>query len=144
MTNSSELPVRFGAVAIIPRDDGKMLVIRRSQHVLAPHKYCFPGGGIEEGETEEEAVMRELREELGVHIQPVRRLWECVTAWRVHLAWWLATMDHNAELRPDEREVESIHWLTPDEMAARGDLLDSNLEFLELIAKGEISLSIGH
>ncbi len=31
--------------------------------------YVFPGGGIEEGETPEEATKREIYEELGVHIE---------------------------------------------------------------------------
>jgi hypothetical protein len=37
-------------------------------------------------------------------------------------------------------EVESIHWMTPQEMAALPDLLDSNREFLRLIERNEIAL----
>ena len=139
MENLPETPCRRGAVAIIVRD-GRMLVIRRSRHVIAPLVYCFPGGGIENGETEEAAVIREVREEVGVAIEPRRRLWECVTAWKVHLAWWLADMDPAAVPQPDPREVESVHWFTLDEMAAQSELLDSNREFLDLIASGEIRL----
>src|SRR5579871_4171985 len=109
MEKIPETPGRRGAVAIIVRD-GRMLVIRRSRHVIAPLVYCFPGGGIEDGETEEVAVAREVLEEVGVTIEPLRRLWECTTAWKVHLAWWLADMDQNAVLNPDPREVESVHW----------------------------------
>ena len=36
------------------------------------------------------------------------------------------------------REVESIHWLTPAELAATPDLLVTNREFLEMVARGEI------
>jgi len=118
-----------------------MLVIRRSMHVIAPLCYCFPGGGIEEGETEVTAVVREIREEIGIQICPTRRLWECVTAWKVHLAWWLAEMDPAAVPVPNPREVESIHWLTPREMAGLSELLDSNRELLELIEKGKIFLT---
>ena len=103
--------------------------------------YCFPGGGIEDGETEEAAVVREVYEEIGVQIRPSRRLWECVTAWKVHLAWWLADMDRTAVAVPNPREVESIHWFTLREMASLSELLDSNREFLELIEKGEIRLT---
>lgn len=139
MENLPETPGRRGAVAIIVRD-GRLLVIRRSRHVIAPLVYCFPGGGIENGETEEAAVIREVREEVGVAIVPRRRLWECVTSWKVHLAWWLADMDPAAVPQPDPREVESVHWFTLEEMAAQSELLDSNREFLDLIASGKIRL----
>ena len=62
---------RQGAVAVVVRDD-RFLVIRRSANVVAPGAFCFPGGGIEAGETEERALVREFREELGATIVPVR------------------------------------------------------------------------
>jgi 8-oxo-dGTP pyrophosphatase MutT (NUDIX family) len=140
MEKIPDTPGRRGAVAIVVQD-GRLLVIRRSRHVIAPLTYCFPGGGIEAGETEETAVVREVREEIGLPIRPVRRLWECVTAWKVHLAWWLADMDPGVVAVPNPREVESIHWFTPREMASLPELLDSNREFLDLIEKGEIRLT---
>jgi predicted acetyltransferase/ADP-ribose pyrophosphatase YjhB (NUDIX family) len=48
------------AVAVVERD-GKVLVIRR--HLDGRDYAVLPGGGIEDGETAEEAVVRELREE---------------------------------------------------------------------------------
>jgi 8-oxo-dGTP diphosphatase len=132
-------PGRRGAVAIIPRD-GQVLVIRRSRTVVAPLTYCFPGGGIEDGESEEAALVREVREEIGIVVRPVRRLWQCVTAWKVELAWWLADMDPLALPVANPTEVESIHWLTPQEMAEMPGLLESNREFLALIGRGEIRL----
>jgi 8-oxo-dGTP diphosphatase len=139
MESIPETPGRRGAVAVVVRE-GRMLVIRRSRHVIAPRTYCFPGGGIEDGESEEAAVVREVCEEIGVTIRPVRRLWECVTAWKVHLAWWLADLDPAATPVPEPREVESIHWFTPQEMAAQAELLASNREFLDLIERGEIQV----
>jgi len=132
-------PGQRGAVAICLRD-GKMLVIRRSRTVRAPLTYCFPGGAIEAGETEEQALVRELREEVAVRVDPLRRLWRCTTPWNVELAWWLAELDADAAPVANPAEVESIHWLTPDEMARLPDVLQSNREFLRLIAAGEISL----
>jgi hypothetical protein len=41
---------------------------------------------------------------------------------------------------PNPREVESIHWFTPREMANLPELLDSNREFLDLIERGNIRL----
>ena len=131
-------PGRRGVVGVVVRG-GRMLVIRRSRWVVAPLVYCFPGGGIEAGEAEEEALVREFREEIGVAIRPVRRLWQCVTAWKVDLAWWLAEMPPDATPVPNPDEVASIHWYTPEEMARLPDLLDSNREFLKLLARREIN-----
>jgi 8-oxo-dGTP diphosphatase len=132
-------PGRRGAVAVVLRG-GRMLVIRRARSVVAPLVYCFPGGGIEDGESEEQALVREFREEVGVVIRPVRRLWRCVTSWKVELAWWLGELDPDAVPAANPREVESVHWFTPEEMAALPELLESNREFLELLARGEIRL----
>jgi len=134
-------PGRRGAVGIVVRD-GRMLVIRRARTVVAPLVYCFPGGGIEGNETEEEALVREFREEVGVVIQPVRRLWRCITSWKVELAWWLGTMESNALPVANPREVDSIHWFTPDAMARLPDLLESNRQFLQLVERGEIQLDL--
>ena len=132
-------PGRRGAVAIVMRQ-GRMLVIRRARTVVAPLVYCFPGGGIEGDESEQQALVREFREEVGITLRPVRRLWECVTAWKVHLAWWLGEVEPGAVPAANPREVDSIHWLTPEEMAQLPDLLESNRHFLDLLARGEITL----
>jgi 8-oxo-dGTP pyrophosphatase MutT (NUDIX family) len=132
-------PGRRGAVAVVVRD-GRMLVIRRSRSVVAPLTYCFPGGGIEPGESEEEALIREFREEIGVKVWPVKRLWQCVTAWKVRLAWWLAELEPGEVPVANPAEVESIRWVTPTEMLRLPRLLPSNREFLELVQRGEIQL----
>ncbi len=55
------------ACAIIEQD-GTVLTAQRSATMSLPLKWEFPGGKIEAGETAEECLIRELREELGVSI----------------------------------------------------------------------------
>jgi ADP-ribose pyrophosphatase YjhB (NUDIX family) len=50
--------------------DGKVLVVRRARKP-ALNLYTLPGGGVEIGETLSEAVMREVREETGLDVEPV-------------------------------------------------------------------------
>ena len=130
-----------GSVAVIVRG-GRLLVIRRSRWVVAPGAFCFPGGGIQPGESDEEALVRELREELGIAVQPQRRLWKSVSPRRVELAWWLARLDPDAEPVPNPAEVESVHWVTPEELAQLPDLLETNRQFLQALDSGEIELAI--
>ncbi len=98
--------------------------------------YCFPGGAIELGETEERALVRELEEELSVAARPIRRLTESVTPWQVHLAWWLAEIHEAADLTPHPHEVQSFHWLTAAEIRELPNLLPSNVEFLDAWQRG--------
>ncbi|AXY10543.1 NUDIX domain-containing protein [Bacillus anthracis] len=58
--------IRNRGVAIIVQE-GKIALIKRIRE--GETYYVFPGGGIEEGETPEEATKREVYEELGVHIK---------------------------------------------------------------------------
>jgi 8-oxo-dGTP diphosphatase len=130
---------RRGVVAVVSRNN-RLLVIRRSSLVVAPGAVCFPGGGIESGETEAAALIREIDEELGAAVLPVRRLWQSVTGWDVELSWWLADLDKAAVLVPNPAEVESVHWLAPGELLEHPELLSSNREFLQAVLRGEIRL----
>ena len=53
-------------VAGILRREGRILIARRPEGRHMGGKWEFPGGKIEEGETPEEALSRELYEELGI------------------------------------------------------------------------------
>jgi 8-oxo-dGTP pyrophosphatase MutT (NUDIX family) len=141
MSNIVEPREKRGAVAVIVRN-GRLLVIRRSRRVVAPRTFCFPGGAIEADESEVEALVREIREELAVTIAPERRIWRSVTPWGVRLAWWLGRLEPDAPIAPNPAEVESVHWLAPQETAELPDLLESNRHFLAALASGEIELPI--
>jgi 8-oxo-dGTP diphosphatase len=129
--------IRRGAVAIIVREE-RCLIIRRAEGIAAPGAYCFPGGGIEQGETEPQAVRRELREELNVDVEPLRRVWESVTPWGVHLAWWTARMADSAEPIASPAEVAEVLWRDWTEMRSLPGLLASNLAFLDALERGDI------
>ena len=55
-------------VAAIIEKDGKILICRRAENKTRALKWEFPGGKIEPGETPEQAVLRECREELDVDL----------------------------------------------------------------------------
>lgn len=63
-------------VAIIRNENGDILLARRNEPELkyAHDKWEFVGGGIEFGETPEEALIREAKEEAGVEIEVVKLL----------------------------------------------------------------------
>ncbi|MBN1589465.1 MAG: NUDIX domain-containing protein, partial [Pirellulales bacterium] len=91
MLEIAPTPGRRGAIGVVLRDE-RFLLIRRSAHVIAPRRFCFPGGGIHPGESEADALVREFQEELSVRVRPLRRIWRSVTPWQVRLSWWLAEL----------------------------------------------------
>jgi ADP-ribose pyrophosphatase YjhB (NUDIX family) len=64
--------MRSRGTAIVLRH-GKVLLVRDK----GKHRFSLPGGGINENEPAVSAAAREVYEELGLHIQMVRRLHEC-------------------------------------------------------------------
>lgn len=52
-------------------ENGKVLLVRR-RHMPEKGKWAIPGGRIEDNETVEECLKRELREEIGVDVAPIR------------------------------------------------------------------------
>ena len=102
--------------------DGRVLIVRRARPP-AHGIYTLPGGGVELGETLEEAVVREVREETALEVKPV-----ALAGYRQAIARdakgdverhfvilpfaarWLA-----GEVTLNE-ELAEAHWLLPREM----------------------------
>lgn len=64
-----DTPARLLVVAAVIERDGLILCARRGPGRALPGFWEFPGGKVEAGEGEREALARELREELGVIIE---------------------------------------------------------------------------
>lgn len=130
---------RRGVVGVILRDE-RLLIIRRSLTVPAPGLLCLPGGGIEPGETEDVALVREMQEELAIEVAPVRLCWRSVTPWGTHLAWWLASLDPQSEPRANPDEVAEVHWLSRQEIREKEGILPSLPPFVDAWERGEVHL----
>jgi 8-oxo-dGTP diphosphatase len=55
-------------VAAIIQKEGKIFAAMRSEVGFMLNKWVFPGGKLEKGETDEQAIVRELKEELAIDI----------------------------------------------------------------------------
>ena len=57
--------------------EGRVLATQRGKHKNQPQLWEFPGGKIENGESPEECIVRELQEELRIHVKLKNRMQEC-------------------------------------------------------------------
>ena len=55
---------------IVIDNEGKYLLMKRSNHPTFPYDYDLAGGTIDQGEEPIEATVRELEEEIGIKVQP--------------------------------------------------------------------------
>jgi len=122
--NARTYPTRpYLAVSAAIFRDGRVLIVRRARPP-AHGLYTLPGGGVELGETLEQAIIREVREETGLAIIPLALVGfrEAVArdaAGRVErhfvilpfAARWIA-----GEVALSE-ELAEAHWRKPDELA---------------------------
>jgi ADP-ribose pyrophosphatase YjhB (NUDIX family) len=60
---------RVGAYGLYRDDQGRVLLTRNSGASEFPGLWGLPGGGVEQGEHPDDAVVRELREETGLHVR---------------------------------------------------------------------------
>lgn len=56
--------------AIIQNEKNEFLVVQRPEPKVFAYYWEFPGGKLEEGETPEQALAREIYEEINLHINP--------------------------------------------------------------------------
>lgn len=137
--NSSVDPasVRHCVVAVA-RDGARFLVIRRGATVRAPGKICFPGGHVEPGESELDAVVRECREEIALAVEPRECVWRSVSPWGAALAWWTVDIVDASPPVPHPVEVAEILWLSAAEMLGDPALLEGNRTFVEAVVRGRL------
>jgi 8-oxo-dGTP diphosphatase len=100
--------------AIIERD-GRFLIARRSAGRHLAHKWEFPGGKVEAGESEAEALERELLEELGVRVEIFERLTPVDHRYPDRSLRLIAFRCRIVDGVPDAGEHEELRWIEIDE-----------------------------
>lgn len=104
------------AVGILQREDGYCLLTSRPQGKVYQGYWEFPGGKLEAGESVQQALTREMHEELGLQI-------ETIQIWRQSLADYPhALVELNFckvfswQGEPQMREGQDCAWVYPGEV----------------------------
>lgn len=121
------------AIVGLLRRGERFLVIRRGAQARSPGFWSPPSGTIEPGERQEDTVIREMREELGIDVKPTAKIWECCTddgSFLLH--WWSADLPPD-EMSPDPGEVAEIRWVTAEEFLRLGRIFEGDREFVRTV-----------
>jgi 8-oxo-dGTP pyrophosphatase MutT (NUDIX family) len=83
------------------------------------------GGHVEDGETETESLKREINEELGINVEPLRKLSQSPGDIPDQLThWWVCPqLPEKVVLKLDNSEVKRILWLSEEEIIKSPNLL---------------------
>jgi len=95
--------------------NGQVLLALRGPHTRNAGLWELPGGKVEPGETDAEALVRELQEELGVEVRVGERLGACEHAY-AHAA--ILLVGYRCELIggvPIAREHAELRWVRPSD-----------------------------
>jgi 8-oxo-dGTP diphosphatase len=98
--------------AIVMRE-GKVLIGKRKEGLSMAHKWEFPGGKLEPGETPEECLRRELREELEIEVEIGRFYCEGIYNGLTLLAYRASYVSGDFKLH----DHEEIRWVYPGQLS---------------------------
>lgn len=126
------------AAAVIHRD-GQILVGQRRKESRHPYKWEFPGGKVEHGESPQQGLARELREELQIDAKIGAELARYEHDYPggncVHLLFFAV---HEFAGEPAAREFEQICWIQPRALPSL-DFLEGDLDFVKRLARGDFA-----
>jgi 8-oxo-dGTP diphosphatase len=110
------MPHCIRVVAAMLEKDGRYLITQRRPGASLPLLWEFPGGRVEEGETDAEALARELFEEMGIEVSVGER------AIQVHHSYSAYEIDfavYRCRLKSGEVQHARVHdhrWVKPEEL----------------------------
>lgn len=123
------------AAAVIERE-GYLLIARRKRGKKHAGNWEFPGGTVEEGETHEQCLKRELREELAVTAEIGDIV--CTGEDRLGPGWTIRLTAYRATIVSGEvslNDHDEIRWVKPEELQLY-DFLDVARGVIEALSAG--------
>ena len=110
-------------------DAGRVLIAQRPVGKALAGRWEFPGGKVAAGESERNALTRELREELGIEViaaRPFMRLTHAYEERDVELSLWIVERFAG---EPRSLDAQALKWVAPARLAAE-DILEADQPFI--------------
>jgi len=113
-----------------------VLIAERPPGKAMAGRWEFPGGKIDSGESERDALVRELREELGVQVLAAGRVLELRHEYadrHIELCMWRVSEYSGV---PQPHDGQALKWVPPSELRHE-DLLEADWPIVERLERGE-------
>jgi len=117
---------------VLHRDGTRFLAAQRNYPAALNGRWELPGGKSEPGETPQQTLKRELKEELGITVDVVRKLNGSVNVPNSSLKLQVWVVRHTGGTPRLIEGHSQIKWLTKDNLMSV-NWLDSNLSFVRQI-----------
>lgn len=125
-------------VAALIRDQGRVLLTQRKPGRHLGLSWEFPGGKVELGETDDEALRRELREELGVTVVVGSMCFETRHSYGSREMHLLVYRCRLVEGEPRALDVNAVEWVEETRVQER-EFLPADLPLVHGLANGLIA-----
>jgi 8-oxo-dGTP diphosphatase len=123
-------------------DGERVLICQRRADARFGLKWEFPGGKVEEGETPEACLRRELREELAIEAQIGPEVYRTEHQYPDGLAVRLLFFRVSGYVgTPVNRDFERIEWVEPGRLPGF-DFLEADRELVDLMVRGAITVGL--
>lgn len=123
------------AVAIIFDQEQRVLITRRPVHAAHGGMWEFPGGKLEANELPEQALVREIKEEVGIDILDYRFFTEVTHSYDAQVVHLLVFIITCYEGKPRCRESQlALRWVSVDDLD-NYQFPEANIRIIELIKK---------
>jgi 8-oxo-dGTP diphosphatase len=122
-------PLVLVVAAALFDDTGRVLIAQRPTGKPLAGRWEFPGGKVDAGESEHGALLRELREELGIEViaaRPFMRLKHAYAERDVELSLWIVERFGG---EPRSLDAQALKWVAPARLAGE-DILEADQPFI--------------
>ena len=127
--------IHFKVVAALISNNKEVLLSRRLSKKKTELTWEFPGGKVENGESNKQALIRELKEELGVNIEVGACCFETQHRYankKVHLAIYHSNIISNKILN-----IKNVEWIMKNTLLNR-NFPNGDLSFVQELVAGKI------
>ncbi len=126
---------RIHAVVAIIQKSNAFLFVKRSDYTEAASGYWCPvSGRIEKNETQQDALKREVMEEVGLEVVAVKKVCEILSADNMFVLHYWSTKIISGEAGICSHEVTEMKWVTMEEMKRLQPTFEEDVQILEGLA----------